>query len=445
MTEIGVKTITVMGLGYVGLPTAALLARAGYQVRGVDVSDRVVDALSSGDCPLGEPEVAEIVKQALASGNLTASKAPMPADAFIICVPTPVRVDKTADLTMVRAAISAAAPAVNKGSLIILESTSPIGTTRDVIGAELGRNGLDPEQDVDVCYCPERVFPGETVREILRNDRVVGGLTKTAAERAKALYESFCEGTAVTTTAEAAEYSKLMENSFRDVNIALANIFARIAEDLSVDVQEVITLANRHPRVNVHKPGPGVGGHCIPVDPWFLIEGAPSASELLRISRSINEGQAERLLDRAEEAGLPPKSRVAVLGAAYRGDLDDARESPTEDLLNVLQERGYEWSVHDPFVRYMKTHNGVPSNLTDDLDAALEGVAAAIVMTDHSAYRAVSSETFERMAGRLIVDGRRMIHEQSLINAGFTVVPVGAPTAVPPATATMPPKSADAP
>lgn len=427
MPASSINTITVIGLGYVGLPTAALLARAGYKVHGVDVSDRVIDALKMGECPLGEPEVVAIVKDALQSGQFKVSKTPVSADAIIICVPTPVREDKKADVSMVRAAIQAVVPMVEKGCLIILESTSPVGTTRDVIAEEIAKHGLDPKSDVDICYCPERVFPGATVREILHNDRVVGGLTIGAAERAKELYESFCEGTAVTTVAEAAEYSKLMENTFRDVNIALANVFARIAEELNVDVQEVITLANRHPRVNVHNPGPGVGGHCIPVDPWFLIEGVPEESKLLLMSRNLNDGQSARLMDRAEMAGLERGSKVAVLGAAYRGDLDDARESPTETLLDVLQSRGYEWSIHDPFVTRMETHNGVSANLTMDLEAALVGAEAAIIMTDHSVYRALSPEKFDKMKGRIIVDGRRMLHERPLIEAGFTVVPIGAP------------------
>ncbi|MEO0398455.1 MAG: nucleotide sugar dehydrogenase [Pseudomonadota bacterium] len=421
-----IKTINVVGLGYVGLPTAALLARAGYNVRGVDVNETIVSSLNNGACPLGEKEVAEIVTEALNSGNFEAATTPAPADAFVICVPTPVRDDKTADLSMVRAAIKATAPAVRKGALIILESTSPIGTTRDVIAAALAECGLDPEEDVDICYCPERVFPGATVREILHNDRVVGGLTQRAAERAKALYESFCEGSPITTTAESAEYAKLMENTFRDVNIALANVFARIAEERGVDVQEVITLANRHPRVNVHTPGPGVGGHCIPVDPWFLIEAAPAATSLLLTARKVNDGQAHRLLDRAEAAGLQRGAKIAVLGAAYRGDLDDARESPTEHLIDAFDERGYSYAVHDPYVSDMKRHNGASIRITKDLSAVINKADAAFIMTDHATYRALSSEKLQAMAGHLIVDGRRMLNERSFLEAGFTIVAVGA-------------------
>jgi UDP-N-acetyl-D-mannosaminuronic acid dehydrogenase len=291
----------------------------------------------------------------------------------------------------------------------------------------LRQQGLDPVEDVDICYCPERVFPGETVREILHNDRVVGGLTPRAAERAKALYESFCEGSPVTTSAESAEFSKLMENTFRDVNIALANLFARIAEEANVDVQDVITLANRHPRVQVLSPGPGVGGHCIPVDPWFLIEGREDLTGLLRTSRDINDGQSARLLDRAEAAGLPRGAKVAILGAAYRGNLDDARESPTEHLLGLLSERGYSWMTHDPHVKRMHMHNGVDPHLTTDLDAAISDAEAVFIMTDHASYRGLSPEKLVKMKRRLVVDGRRMLHDKTFMDAGFTIIPVGAP------------------
>ena len=423
----GVKKIIVVGLGYVGLPTAALLARAGYDVHGVDIDDKIIDCLQNGDCPLGEPEVASIVCEALESGHLQASKTMETGDAFIICVPTPIRPDKTADLRMVESAVKSMAPFVTKGALVILESTSPIGTTRNVIADGLRQQGLDPVEDLDICYCPERVFPGKTVSEILHNDRVVGGLTPRAAERAKALYESFCDGTPVTTSAESAEYSKLMENTFRDVNIALANVFALIAEEASVDVQEVINLANRHPRVQVLSPGPGVGGHCIPVDPWFLIEGRDALTGLLRTSREINDSQAERLLDRAEEAGLSRGTKVAILGAAYRADLDDARESPTEHLLSLLSERGYSWVTHDPYVTHMHMHGGVEPNLTADLDVAISEADAAFIMTDHAVYRGLSPEKLLKMKSRIVVDGRRMLHDRSFTDAGFTIIPVGAP------------------
>ena len=421
------RSVTVVGLGYVGLPTAALLARAGYQVLGVDVNEEVVATLNDGRCPLGETGVATIVEQALETGHLKAATEPGPAEIFIICVPTPIRGDRTAELSMVRAATRSIAPHVKPGALVILESTSPIGTTRDIIGGALAERGLDPEQDIDVCYCPERVFPGSTVKEILNNDRVVGGLTMRAAQRAKAFYDSFCDGVPLATTAETAEYAKLMENSFRDVNIALANVFARVAEERGLDVQDVISIANRHPRVNVHSPGPGVGGHCIPVDPWFLIEAAPEQTELLKLSREINDGQAARLLRRAQAAGLRAGGKVAVLGAAYRGDLDDARESPSVLLIEAFEREGVPYVVHDPFVADLRRHGGETVPVTDDLEAAVAEADAVFVMTDHAAYRGLPPERIAHMPGRLIVDGRRVLHAGAFAEAGFEVVAVGLP------------------
>lgn len=421
-----IETICVVGLGYVGLPTAALLARAGYRVHGADVSAAVIDALSSGRCPLAENDVAAIVDQALKSGNLTVGLAPVRADAYIICVPTPVLPDRSADLSMVRAAARACAAVIERGALVILESTSPIGTTRDVVGGELAAHGWDVNADLDICYCPERVFPGATVREILQNDRLVGGLTSRAAARAKALYESFCEGSALTADAEVAEFSKLMENTYRDVNIALANVFARIGEDLGVDVHDVIALANRHPRVNVLRPGPGVGGHCIPVDPWFLINAAPGPSDLLRVARDVNDGQAARLLDRAEAAGLARGDDVAILGAAYRGNLDDPRESPSLAMLHNLNERGYRWRIHDPFVRRLAMETGETVEVRPAIADALEGADAAIVMTDHAEYRTLAPAVFAPMAGKLIIDGHRILSERALVEAGYQVLPIGA-------------------
>lgn len=426
-----VRTVAVIGLGYVGLPTAALLARAGFEVQGVDRDPEIIAELEAGECRLAEREVTTIVRDAIESGRLSLSVRATRADAFIICVPTPITAENSADMTMVAAAIKAAAPAIDKGALVILESTSPIGATRAVIASALSARGLDPETDVDIAYCPERVFPGATVREILRNDRVIGGLTERAASRAKLFYRSFCEGGIVTATAEAAEFAKLMENTFRDVNIALANAFARIAEDAGVDVMEVISAANRHPRVNVLSPGPGVGGHCIPVDPWFLIDRFPEAGSLMRMSRKINDGQAERLLGRLEEAGLKKGSVVAILGAAYRGNLDDARESPTGRLLSALCERGYAWRIHDPHVQRMTGPGGLDASISDDLSATLDGVDAAIIMTDHSAYRMLSPDKFEGVTGRLIADGRRVLHVQAFVEAGFTIAPLGAPIARP--------------
>jgi len=422
------ESVTVIGLGYVGLPSAALMANAGYKVHGVDVNTTLINTLQEGRCNLGEEKVVEIVTRALNSKKLTVSPEAEKADIFIICVPTPVKKDKTADLTMVTNAVRATAPFVQKGNMIILESTSPINTTRDVIAKTLAEQGLDPHKDVDICYCPERVFPGNTVNEILNNDRVVGGLTPRAASRAAAFYESFCNGKPTTTTASAAEFSKLMENTFRDVNIALANTFSHIAEEAGVDVMEVIKMANMHPRVNVHLPGPGVGGHCIPVDPWFLIESYPKATKILQMSRDINNGQARHIVSQLEAADLPSGAKVAILGAAYRGDIDDARDTPTELLIDVLAEKGHNWVTHDPYVTKLHMHSLNPANLTADLNLALLDADAVVIITDHSLYKTVQPDNFDNMNGRLIFDSRGLIDVESFADKGYTVMRIGAPT-----------------
>lgn len=421
------ETVTVIGLGYVGLPSAALMANAGYEVFGVDTNTALIDTLNEGRCNLGEAKVVEVVTNALKTKQLTVGSKAKEADIFIICVPTPVKEDKTADLTMVTNAIRATAPFVRKGNMVILESTSPINTTRDIIAATLSEQGLDPNKDVDVCYCPERVFPGNTINEILNNDRVVGGLSPRAASRAAKFYESFCNGKPTTTTASAAEFSKLMENTFRDVNIALANTFSHIAEEAGVDVMEVIKMANMHPRVNVHLPGPGVGGHCIPVDPWFLIESYPEVTKLLKLSRDINNGQALHILSQLERAGLPSSSKVAILGAAYRGDIDDARDSPTELLIDALADKGYHWVTHDPYVTKLHMHSKNPANLTSDLGLALRDADAAVIITDHSVYKKVDVNVFKNMRGKIIFDSRALLNSAIFTEKGYSVMRIGAP------------------
>jgi UDP-N-acetyl-D-mannosaminuronic acid dehydrogenase len=422
-----VEKVVVVGLGYVGLPTAALIADKRYDVLGVDVHAPLIATLQAGKCPLGEAEIIPVVERALQSGQLRAATVAETADIFIICVPTPITPDKRADLSMVSKAAKATMKHVRSGNMVILESTSPIGTTEHIIAGAAREMGLDPVIDLDICYCPERVFPGNTVNEILKNDRVVGGLTPRAAMRAKAFYESFCAGKAFPVTAAEAEFSKLMENTYRDVNIALANSFAHIAERSGIDVAKVIEVANRHPRVNVHAPGPGVGGHCIPVDPWFLVESYPDETGLIHQARQINDAQPDRLLEAARSAGLQQGEKVAILGAAYRGNIDDARDTPTEKLIDALASAGMEWVTHDPHVTHMHIHSGRPANLTDDLVSAVRGAAAVFVMTDHDAYKGLKPMSFGGPMPRLLIDGRRLIDAEAFAAAGVTVIRVGAP------------------
>ncbi|MBI1393457.1 MAG: nucleotide sugar dehydrogenase [Alphaproteobacteria bacterium] len=423
-----VEKVVVVGLGYVGLPTAALIADKRYEVLGVDVNEALVSELQAGRCPLGEAEIIPVVERALSSGRLRAAIKPDNGDIFIICVPTPITPNKRADLSMVTKAVQAAMQHVRPGNMVILESTSPIGTTESIIAGAARDVGLDPTIDLDICYCPERVFPGNTINEILKNDRVVGGLTPRAALRAKGFYESFCAGKAFPVTAAEAEFSKLMENTYRDVNIALANSFAHIAERSGIDVSKVIEVANRHPRVNVHTPGPGVGGHCIPVDPWFLVERYPEETKLIHEARLINDRQPERLLAAAGASGLVAGEKVAILGAAYRGNIDDARDTPTEKLIDALADAGLTWATHDPHVTRMHIESGRDPNLTADLIDAVRGAAAVFVMTDHTQYKHLAPASFSGLLPRMIVDGRRLVDTDAFLAAGVTVISVGAPT-----------------
>jgi UDP-N-acetyl-D-mannosaminuronic acid dehydrogenase len=419
------KSVCVVGLGYVGLPTAALIASAGHKVTGADISASLIAKLKAGQSTIDEPDVKELVEGELASGRLAVAQAPAAADIFIVCVPTPVTPDKKVDLSLVESATRSIAPLVKRGDMVILESTSPVGTTRKVIGGILAETGFDILADLDLCYCPERVFPGNTLKEIVNNNRVVGGLTPRATRRAHDFYKSFCKGEVAETNAEAAEFSKLAENTFRDVNIALANSFARIAEAAGIDIGDVIGIANQHPRVNIHQPGAGVGGHCIPVDPWFLIEAYPEVSGLLHQARQINDGQPAWLLDRAEQAGLSPGARIAIMGLAYRGDIDDPRESPAELLIEEALKRGYSLNVHDPLVDERHLHLD-KYQFARRVGEAVRGVEAVFLMTDHAAYKTMDAAELIAGGASIVVDGRRLLSPDALAHADAILIQCGA-------------------
>src|SRR6266568_3637084 len=301
------NTICLLGLGYIGLPTGSIFALAGKDVIGVDPSPRVQAALRSGLASFDEPELQTLVTAAINSRRLRVQTRPEAADAFIIAVPTPLDpVTNRADLRFVRQAARDIVPLLRRGNLVILESTVPPGTTRDVLAPILAESGLVPGQDVFVAHCPERVLPGRILVELEQNDRLTGGLTPGCAERAADLYQTFVKGAIMRTDATTAEMVKVMENTFRDVNVALANEFALVAERIGVDVWEAIRLANHHPRVNVLRPGPGVGGHCIAVDPWFLVESAPEATRLIRAAREVNDAMPEHVVARLTALVTPP-------------------------------------------------------------------------------------------------------------------------------------------
>jgi UDP-N-acetyl-D-mannosaminuronic acid dehydrogenase len=410
--------VAVIGLGYIGLPTAAIVARAGCRVNGVDVSQKVVDTINRGEIHIEEVDLDGLVQGVVARGLLTASTEVQPADVFIIAVPTPFDEDHAPDLTYVLNAGRSIAPVLKQGDVVILESTSPVGTTeqlRDMLASErpdLKFPGLTNETpDVSVSYCPERVLPGKILEELAGNDRSIGGITPRCARKALAFYKLFVRGTCVTTDSRSAEMTKLVENAYRDVNIAFANELSIISDRLGLDVWEVIRLANRHPRVNILQPGPGVGGHCIAVDPWFIVHSAPEESPLIRTARGVNDCKIHHVIARADElVSANPGAKVACLGLAFKANIDDFRESPARLVAATLARRyGERVSVVEPYAAELpREFEGTGAHLID-IDTALEDCDLLIVLVDHDVFRVVP---LAERAGKVVYDTRGIWPDQ---------------------------------
>lgn len=398
--DYAVGKLSVIGLGYIGLPTAAMFASVGVDVVGVDISQRAVDAVNSGKAHIEEGNLDELVERCVQAGRLRASIEVVPADVFIIAVPTPVGHDEhhAPDISYIQAAGKSIAPLLKAGNLVILESTSPVGTTGML--AELlakARPDLSFPQDdgdsADVClaYCPERIIPGQMLRELVENDRIVGGMTPRCAERAAAVYKTFVRGVCHLSTDRTAEMVKLTENAFRDVNIAFANELSMICGELDVDVWKVIEFANRHPRVSILNPGAGVGGHCIAVDPWFIVASAPQRSRMVRTAREVNDSKPDYVISQVEEAiALHPDAKVACLGLSYKPDVDDFRESPSLEIATTLSRRhGDRVVCVDPFADALSASEVAERGLRfADLDSALHECAIVVVLVPHEGFRA---------------------------------------------------------
>jgi len=345
--------VCVVGTGYVGLPLCIMLVRKGRRVLGVDVQESVVGAINSGRIPFEEEALASAFDHPSVRQNLRASLTPAPADIFVIAVPTPVDHRKrVADLSYVEAAVESILPHLSSGNLLIVESTIPPLTCRDLVTPMIQRHGFEVGADILVAHCPERILPGDIVYEIVHNDRIIGGVTPEAARRARAMYATFVLGDLLETDDVTAELCKLMENTYRDVNIALANEFAAVSETLGIDVLEAIDLANRHPRVNVLKPGIGTGGHCIPIDPWFIRQVDPDNARLIDKARRVNGEVPGRIAGKIRRAvaGISDP-RIALIGMAYKANTADCRESPALEIVDVLQADGYDVATYDPLVR----------------------------------------------------------------------------------------------
>jgi UDP-N-acetyl-D-mannosaminuronic acid dehydrogenase len=412
--------ICIQGLGYIGLPTAAMFALSGHDVLGYDIDPRVLRSLQRDANHVKEAAVREFFLDALRSGRLTLTDVlPADAQAYVICVPTPT-IDHRPDLSYVQAAIRAIAPLLNERDLVVIESTVPPGTMERVIIPLLRASGVDPDS-VALTHCPERVSPGAIVRELRENARVIGGRKPGDAERARALYASFCRSAIHTTDVLTAELVKVIENTYRDVNIAFANELALLAEELGIDVHEAISLANQHPRVNILSPGPGVGGHCIPVDPHFLSNANPFVTELIQTSRRINERMPHVVVRRvAEMIGPHASARVALLGASYKANVDDTRKSPTERVEELLHERGFVTRVYDPVAeRYARL-------LAASLEEAVSDVDAIVLMVGHDEFRSIEPALIAPLVrARNVIDTRAFWPAERWADAGFRVYTIG--------------------
>ncbi len=414
------KRVCVLGLGYIGLPTASVLAANGFEVLGVDVSEHVVNTVNEGNIHIEEPGLHTLVQAATGSGRLRATLDPEPCDVFIIAVPTPLTKDKRADMSFVTRAAESIVHCLRKGSLVILESTSPPGTCVELLKPILERSGLKVGPDIHLAHCPERVLPGRILKELIDNDRVIGGYDSESAERAKEIYEAFVEGKIFLTNATTAEMVKILENTYRDVNIALANEAALICERLGIDFWEAARFANRHPRVNVHSAGPGVGGHCISVDPWFLVEKQPEEARMIRLARERNDGMPAHVVQVVKGLLTNVETpKIAVLGMAYKGNVDDLRESPALNVIKLLIAEGFTVSVNDPHVRHAPF-------LSEPIESCLANADCLLLLTDHDEYKDLEPAfAAARMRLPILFDTRNQLDHAAWQAAGFRVKLLG--------------------
>ena len=394
------KKICVLGLGYIGLPTASILATKGFSVVGVDTNPRVVDTIKKGHIHIVEPDLDILVKSAVHSGNLTAAQEPQEADVFIIAVPTPFKTDWKPDLTFVEAATKTVIPVLRKGNLVILESTSPVGTTESKVAATIrDSTGWKPGEDFFVAHCPERVLPGRILKELVDNDRIIGGINRASAEAARDLYSTFVSGNMFLTDCNTAEMAKLVENAYRDVNIAFANELSLICDHLGLRVWEVIEFANKHPRVNILQPGPGVGGHCIAVDPWFIVASAPKQAQLIRMARQVNDSKPHFVVEKVKKQAQKFKAPViGCLGLAYKNDVDDLRESPALDITReLIRENIGKVLACEPYVKEFTEFELHP------LEKVLDESDILVLLVNHKQFYDVDRELLKE---KIVIDTR---------------------------------------
>jgi len=413
--EIHKQKICIIGLGYIGLPAAAMFASNGYKVIGVDINNKVIEALEKGEVIIEEPYLKNMVKQEAASGNLIASKEPQEADAFIIAVPTPLTKDKKADMSLVKKATESIVLFLRKGNIVVLESTSPTGTIKNMIIPILKKSGLKIGEELYVGYCPERVLPGQILFELVDNNRIIGGINRKSAEKIKNLYQTFVKGEIYFTDTTTAEMCKLVENTYRDVNIAFVNELSKICENIGANIWEVIKLCNKHPRINIHQPGPGVGGHCLAVDPWFIVERNPALARIIKIARETNDSMPQFVFNKIENIlkNVKGTKKVTILGITYKANIDDTRESPVINLIKLLKENNYKISAVDPYVKEFKYKVETILEAAKDSDLI-------VLAVNHKEFRELDFDILaKKMRNKIILDTRNYFDKNIIESKGF--------------------------
>lgn len=420
------EKVCVVGLGYIGLPTSAVLADNGFYVHGCDVNQNAVDLINQGKTHIYEPDLDKKVKQAVENGLLHASTSPTTADVFILCVPTPFKNSHKPDLKYVESATKSIASYIEPGNIVILESTSPVGTTEKIANwikehrPDLNVNGFGSNQ-VYIAHCPERVLPGKILKELVSNDRIIGGINDNSTEKTAKFYQKFVKGELLKTNARTAEMSKLTENSFRDVNIAFANELSLICDDLNIDVWELINLANHHPRVNILKPGPGVGGHCIAVDPWFIVDAAPDKAKLIHTARNVNDSKPHYVVEKVREATKHiDHPTIACLGLSFKANVDDLRESPAIEIVKQLS------TLYDEIIYVAEPHiDELPINLKKynveltRTETAINKANVVVLLVSHDYFKAIDDEIFQ---GKIVIDPTGMLFQDKKVLSTEAVI-----------------------
>ncbi|MFI3210944.1 MAG: nucleotide sugar dehydrogenase [Peptostreptococcaceae bacterium] len=410
--------ICIVGLGYIGLPTAAVFSQAGIEVVGVDKKKDIIDTLNRGDIHIEEPGLQDVIKSSVEKSLFRASLKPEKADVYIIAVPTPNLDDEylSCDLSYVKSACEEILPFIEKGNVVIIESTIAPKSTDDYIKPIFEQENYVIGKDIFLAHCPERVLPGQILHELVYNNRIVGGITNKCTDMASTVYEKVVKGEIIKTEAKTAELSKCMENTFRDVNIALANELAKICETIDVNCLDVIEMANKHPRVNIHQPGPGVGGHCLAIDPYFIYAKAPELAKIIKLSRDTNRSMPYYVVDKVNDLlKSEKKSKIAVFGAAYKGNVDDLRESPSIEIIKLLDNQGYKIDVFDPHIQ---------NNKFVDAEIAVKNADLILVLTDHEEYKYLNYDELAKLMNKpVLFDTKNIINKE--YNSIMTIINYG--------------------